>query len=229
MLDRADYSLSDLLLFSDRVYYRMFELHNAALWPLHILALIVGLGLIAAALRPTRFRLRAAYIALAVAWLFVAWTFFLERYADINWAAVYVAPAFGFQALFLAILAQRQKTFEPVETGSIGHLLVLAVLIFSLIGYPFTAGILMRPSWLSAEVLAITPDPTATATLAILALSRGVWIALASVIPLLWIIVTSLTLYTLGSLEFVISPLATLTCVLAVVCAKTRSRPKLNG
>ena len=32
MLDWS-YRLSDFLLFSPRVYWRMFELHNAALWP----------------------------------------------------------------------------------------------------------------------------------------------------------------------------------------------------
>ena len=27
------YSLSDFLMFSPRTYYRLFELHNAAIWP----------------------------------------------------------------------------------------------------------------------------------------------------------------------------------------------------
>ena len=31
------------MLFSPRVYWRLFELHNAALWPLHVATLAVGL------------------------------------------------------------------------------------------------------------------------------------------------------------------------------------------
>jgi hypothetical protein len=37
------YRPEDFLLFSPRVYWRMFELHNTALWPLHVLALAAGL------------------------------------------------------------------------------------------------------------------------------------------------------------------------------------------
>ena len=37
------YRAEDFLLFSPRVYWRMFELHNAALWPLHVLTLAAGL------------------------------------------------------------------------------------------------------------------------------------------------------------------------------------------
>ena len=33
------YRAEDFLLFSPRVYWRMFELHNTALWPLHLLDL----------------------------------------------------------------------------------------------------------------------------------------------------------------------------------------------
>ena len=40
------YRPEDFLLFSPRVYWRMFELHNAALWPLHLLALAAGLIII---------------------------------------------------------------------------------------------------------------------------------------------------------------------------------------
>jgi len=37
------YRLSDLLLFSPRTYYRLFELYNAAIWPAQVLAVVIGL------------------------------------------------------------------------------------------------------------------------------------------------------------------------------------------
>ena len=40
------YRLDDFLLFSPRVYWRMFELHNAAFWPLQLLTLAAGLIII---------------------------------------------------------------------------------------------------------------------------------------------------------------------------------------
>ena len=38
------YRAEDFLLFSPRVYWRTFELHNAALWPLHFATLAAGLA-----------------------------------------------------------------------------------------------------------------------------------------------------------------------------------------
>src|SRR5262245_6330489 len=40
------YRPEDFLLFSPRVYWRMFELHNAALWPLQVPVLAAGLVII---------------------------------------------------------------------------------------------------------------------------------------------------------------------------------------
>ena len=216
MFDRADYSLSDFMLFSARVYFRMFELHNAALWPLHILAFIFGAFLIAAAIKPTRLRIRSAYALLALAWLFIAWSFFLERYASINWAAVYVAPVFMLQAALLVYMAVRPEAPECAPLRNIRHGLATSTLVFSIIGYPLVAPVLGR-SWNAAEVFAIAPDPTAIATLAILVIGRGMVTMLAAVIPLLWLIVTTLTLHTLGSPEFVLAPIAVLLCGVAVI------------
>ncbi len=219
MLDRTGYTLADFLLFSARVYYRMFELHNAALWPTHILALAIGACIMAVALKPSRRGTRIVYVLLALVWPFIAWAFFYERYASINWAAVYVAPVFVLQALLLGFLATRPEPTEIAWCGGISGGLALGVLLFSLLGYPLTAVVLGRPLS-GAEIFAIAPDPTVTATLALLAMGRGPFVLLATIIPLLWVAITSLTLYALGSPEFVIAPLAALTCGAAYIARR---------
>jgi hypothetical protein len=65
-------------------------------------------------------------------------------------------------------------------------------------------------------MFAIAPDPTVTATLAILAMGRGMLVVLAAIIPLFWCIVTTMTLYTLGSPEFVLAPIAVILCGVAM-------------
>ena len=40
------YSLLDFLLFSPRTYYRLFELYNLAVWPWHVLAIVLGLAVL---------------------------------------------------------------------------------------------------------------------------------------------------------------------------------------
>ena len=97
------YRPEDFLLFSPRVYWRMFELHNAALWPLQVLALAAGLVIILLVAWRPRGYARWLALLLAILWIFVGWSFLWNRYADINWAAAYVAPAFALEGVLLLV------------------------------------------------------------------------------------------------------------------------------
>lgn len=214
MLDRSNYSLADFLLFSDRVYFRMFELHNATLWPLHVIAICVGLFMVFSIVYPSPMRHRIMLAILALSWAFIAWTFLINRYAAINWAALYIAPVFMVQAALLGVLAIWQRCVDHDRGLSTSKRVGLGVLVFALFGYPLV-NVLLGRRWDGVEIFAIAPDPTVVATLAILATFGGMAGLVASVIPLLWVILTSLTLWTLGSLDFLVAPIA------AIVCAGT--------
>ncbi len=82
------YRPEDFLLFSPRVYWRMFELHNAAFWPLHFATLAAGLAIILLVLRRPSSRGLWVALILAALWAFVGLTFLWGRYAAINWAIV---------------------------------------------------------------------------------------------------------------------------------------------
>ena len=84
------YRPSDFLLFSARTYYRLFEIHNAALWPGQWLALALGVGLLWLAWRGGVSAGRAAGAIVGVGWLFTGAVYFVWRYATINWAAVWM-------------------------------------------------------------------------------------------------------------------------------------------
>ena len=95
------YSLSDFLLFSPRTYYRLFELYNLAVWPWHVLAMVLGLAALVLWLRGGAWRGRGVAVILASCWLFVAWAYLLAHYDTINWAARYFAAGFAVEALLL--------------------------------------------------------------------------------------------------------------------------------
>jgi uncharacterized membrane protein YgcG len=101
------YRPEDFLLFSEPVYWRLFALHNEALWPAPVLAVAASAILLYAALRPSTTGGRIAGTLLALAWLSAGVLFLGQRYASINWAASYVAPSFVFQALLVAAVAWR--------------------------------------------------------------------------------------------------------------------------
>jgi hypothetical protein len=216
MLDWS-YRLSDFLLFSPRVYWRMFELHNEALWPLPLATLAAGiLALILAILR-RRQSSRWIAILLAILWAWVGWSFLWERYAAINWAAAYAAPLFTVEALLLVIAGSRRLALEPRGVrGVIGALLVALAL-----GYPLLAPLFGRP-WAGAEVFGIAPDPTAIATLGYLLMARGRSALLLYPIPLLWCVLSALTLWAMEDAQAWILALALAILILAPAFARAR-------
>ncbi len=86
MAEWSTYSLEDFILFSARVYFRLFEIQNAAFWPLHILLLAFGGALTWVALKRSGIGAVAGSVGLALCWALLGSTF-LPRYAAINWAA----------------------------------------------------------------------------------------------------------------------------------------------
>jgi hypothetical protein len=200
------YRLSDFALFSARVYERLIELHNHALWPLHIPALALGLTLIWLLARPTPAARRIVPGMLGAAWLWIAWSFFWRSYATINWAAPYLAPAIALQGLLLLWLGAVRGSFviraAPMVPSAAVSLLAGSVLL-----YPLIAPALGR-SWRAGEFFGIAPDPTALATLAALAAGSG-WSRWAlCILPALWCALSGATLWAIGAEGYWIPPLA---------------------
>jgi hypothetical protein len=215
------YTLSDFLLFSPRVYYRLFELHNNALWPAQLVTLVLGLAILVMLLRPVRARERIIPVLLGGLWLWIAWAFFWERYATINWASVYVAPVFVLEGLLLIGIGLARGGLALSRGGGFPNYAGIALFALTLAGYPLIAPAMGRP-WSAAEVFGIAPDPTAVATLAVLALAQGRVRWALIVIPGLWCAVTGTTLWTMESGEFLAAPLGALA---AVGIALLRRRP----
>jgi len=196
MRDMFTYELSDLMLFSERVYWRLFDLENTALWPMPLLAplaLLTALGL--HAWRP-KAGLRAICGLLALAWLSVGWNFILQRYAPVNWMMTYVGPAFMLQAIAFAFLAVRGRAMgrNPGPERMTGYGIILAATL----AYPGLA-LWQGRTMASAEIVGIAPDPTAFASLGVAFLVSGRWHRLAVLaLPCVWLGQSGLTLYALN-------------------------------
>jgi hypothetical protein len=189
------YRPEDFLLFSARAYWRLFELHNAALWPLPLACPLLGLLLLWLALRqPAAGRLVCAI--LAIVWALVGWSFVWSRYAGINWAAAYLAPLFAAQSLLLlgaALRPMRPRWAPSAPVTAIGILLAGLAL-----AYPLLAPLGGRP-WASAEIFGVAPDPTAIGTLGlVLLLAAPRWLL---PVPILWCLLGGATLWTMGAWE----------------------------
>lgn len=223
MGDWSSYSLSDFLLFSPRVYERMFVLLNADVWPAQFLAAAFAILLLVCALHPTVARIKAALLILGAAWLVVTTIFFLGRYQSINWLGTYIAPFTaleGFAMLFLGF-TKPGNLIAPRETR-IAFASALIVLVSGLLIYPFIGSAFGEPLE-AAQVFAITADPTAFATLGILALLETRLRLALSLIPLMWCCMTALTLWTLGRPDFFIPPALIVLALIAIAWPRRRN------
>lgn len=208
MADWSSYRLEDFLLFAPRAYWRLLELHNAALWPAQPLILLLGLGVAVLVLRGSPRAGRVGFALLAAGWVAVALLFFWQRYASINWAAPYVMPVFLAEAVLLSLLGFSGRSGvslpgawrfrEWIGAGLFFYALALHPLLPLLAGRPLA----------QAEIVGLAPDPTAIATLGLLCLiPRGPVAVLAMVIPAVWCLVSAATLQAMGESQYLL-PLA---------------------
>jgi hypothetical protein len=206
------YSLSDFLLFSPRTYYRLFELYNLAVWPWHIVAIMLGLAVLALWLRGGTWQGRAVAVILAACWLFVAWAYLLARYDTINWAASYFAAGFALEALLL-VWTGLVRDRLPLRSGrDLAGTAGLYLFVLALFAWPLIGPLVGRP-WLQVEVFGVAPDPTVVGTLGVLvAADRTRWELL--VIPLLWCAISGATLWTMQSPDTWLMPAAALLALL---------------
>ncbi|GEN28390.1 hypothetical protein HVA01_20360 [Halovibrio variabilis] len=197
----TSYQLQDFVPFTAEVYFRLLERMGETFWPLHLLTLALGAATLVLALRH---RMRLACLLPAPLWAFVAVAFFIQRYAELNWAGGYVGYAFIAQAVLLVLMALKgwgmdnapRATNPPVVIG-------IAITLFGLILMPLLMPLIAPLSggyWFQAEVFGIHADPTAVTTLGlVLIMLRGFGLWIAAIIPALWLVVSGLTLQALGS------------------------------
>ena len=212
------YSLSDFLLFSPRTYYRLFALYNEAVWPAHIATLALGAASLVLTRRGGERERRTVLAILAALWLWIAWAFHAERFATINWAATYYAYAFALQAAVLLWFALAQPGGGHLSTGRSNA--ALAIATFAIALQPLL-GLALGRDVHQAEIFGLAPDPTAIATLALLAAQpRTPWLAM--IIPTLWCVMTGLTLWTMQAPDAYVSPIAG---ALALLAAAWKTKP----
>ncbi|MFO7478048.1 MAG: DUF6064 family protein [Methyloceanibacter sp.] len=199
------YRLSDILPFSPQTYFRLFELHNEALWPAQLVSLAGGLAIVALMLTRSPWSGRIVAMLLAGAWGFVAWAYLGTRYAGLNWAAIYFAYGFGAQAVLLVLAGARGELGFTAPKSAVSRA-GLGLVLFALFVQPLIGPALGR-EWSGMELFGIAPDPTVLATLGVLLTADRLRPELL-VIPLLWCGVTGAVLRAMDAPDALLMPAA---------------------
>ena len=163
------YRADDFLMFSPRVYARLFERVNEDWWPLHLVLLSAGLFGLVSWMRGRHRRWCGA--GLGAAWLFCTAVFVDTYYRPINWAVGYLVPVLLTLGLLLPVLAWRadhpeDRAARPPR-GRFAEPVARALAVWALLVHPWLAPA-AGSGWRQAELIALAPDPTAIATLALL-------------------------------------------------------------
>ena len=213
----GSFTPEDLVPFSPRAYWRLFALENELVWPVQLLLLASGAILVFCLLGGRTPSGRWLGPALGAAWFWAGWQFVALRYGALNWAAPWLAWLFYAEAASLAALGVSGRL---AFAGRRAPFLAIGLLAAALFVWPVLAPLDGR-SWREAEIVAVAPDPTAIATLALLALAvRSRWTALLCVVPALWLALSAFTLLTVGAWQ----GWAVLAVLLAGLAACLRAR-----
>ncbi len=212
------YPLSDVLPFSLEAFYRFLESYGQAIWPLQLLVIIAGLVLVYQVGVGRTVTARPVLLMLGCGWLLVAGLYFHSHYVQLFWAGTFFAIAFAVQGLLLLSSTTMRVSLAPIRT--LRRNMAAVVLAIAIVGYPLIGSFHIGFGQL-IETFGAFPDATSLATLAVLASMRG-WARLVlMLVPMLWCIVSSAILITLGGVAGV--PLAVLTC-LAIATALVPDR-----
>jgi hypothetical protein len=220
----SSYRLEDFLLFSPRTYFRLVEIHQEAIWPMQIPAVAIGIAVLLLAW--SRRWSPAIPLLLSACWFFVAWAWFTQRYATINWAADYAAAAFAAEGLLLLLAgAGRGWRVSHGWGARIGLVLFLATLLLP----PFLLPLEGR-NWTQLELFGTMPDATAIGTLAMLASINGWWRWAMVPIPVFSCAISGATLAAMDSPSAWLVMLAAMGAVLLIVASRRlNASPPYHG
>lgn len=142
-------------MFGPDVYFRLFELHNRALWPFPIIAALTGVACLVLVAMRGRVAVRTALILAALACLGAA-NFLVARCAPINWPMRYGAWAFAFEAGLLTLMGVSGCLATPSTSGRATKIAGHGLLALALVLYPFPGLAFGRPL-AQAEIFGLAP------------------------------------------------------------------------
>jgi hypothetical protein len=215
------YRLTSFLLFSPSTYYRMLERYNLAIWPAQLAGVAIGLAIVVLLIGKRAHHERIIAGLLAACWMWIALAFHYQRYAQINWAATWFALAFACEALLLVVVGVLAGRLDLQLARSGTLWIASSILAMSILGYPVLAPLTGRP-WTTAEIFGVAADPTAIASVAVLARVRGRIRWLLLIVPALWCAIAAAMLWAMDAPEALVVLAAGLLALWPAVARRRR-------
>jgi len=161
-----------------------FERYNLAIWPMQVLAYVLGLVALFFAIRPGRYSSRIITGVLSFLWLWTGIVFFLPYFGPVYTPAYAFGLLFFIQGLvFLAGVAKPRLSFG--FKADVYCLVGLVFIAYAMIGYP-VVGYFLGHIYPQTPPFGLTPCPGTVFTFGLFLLTDKKVPRLFLVIPLLW-------------------------------------------
>jgi hypothetical protein len=173
--------------FTREQFFAIFAAYNAAIWPAHVVAYVLGVGaLVLAARRPeSRFTQVAVVLALAAMWAWTGVAYHVFFFGRINEAALIFGVMFVAQAailVFFGIVRRKLQFGRPPPLDARAGILLAAYALFF---YPLI-GLLAGERAAAMPMFGVSPCPVTIFTFGILLLTHGRLPWLVAAVPLMW-------------------------------------------
>jgi hypothetical protein len=195
-----------MLPFTHAQFLEVFARYNTNVWPIQIVAYLLGMGVVLAILRPSGTTGRWVGAGLAAMWLWTGIAYHGLHFSQINKAAYVFAGLFVMQALLLLLAGftgtfrapasrrpapSRSSRAEPPQLFLFGALRKAAAWLgWGLISYAFVLypllGLLSGHRYPDMPMFGITPCPVTLFTFGVFLLTTAPVSGWLLVIPIIW-------------------------------------------
>jgi hypothetical protein len=184
-------------LFPIELFVRVFEKYNLDIWPMQVVAYIIGIVSLFFVIKRTEYSNRINAAILSFLWLWIGIVFFLLYFAPVFSLHYVFGGLFIIQGiLFLANVFKPRVSFGCKR--DVYSLVGILFIAYAMIGYPVVGYLLGHGH---SAPFGVTPCPTTVFTFGLLLLIDKKVPKLFLVIPLLWALIGGLPPVFVGVFE----------------------------
>lgn len=173
-----------MLPFSIEQFLSVFATYNAAIWPIQIVAYLVGAAAVALVFAKSAWKDRAIAIALALMWFWTGIAYHGMFFSAINKPAYLFGALFAVQGLYFILEGVIRPRMAFAARSDLAGWIGYAFIAYAMAVYPLL-GIATGHGWPEMPMFGVTPCPVTIFTFGMLLLASGYsrWLL---VIPVLW-------------------------------------------
>lgn len=173
--------------FTPDQFLAVFAAYNLAVWPAQLVAYLLGLGMVLALLRPTRWTHRIVGAGLGLMWIWTGAAYHAGFFATINQAAMGFAALFVVQGLLFAHAALLRSDLRFARSHGLRAWLGWALIVYAALVYPLIG--VAGHGYPAMPMFGITPCPVTLFSFGLLLLAQPPVPRRLLVIPFMWALV----------------------------------------